>query len=509
MTAIKIVKRESVFIPIKSLPVKVKARIQEKLSFKFYDKDGKACKECDNYQEKHNDICDQCAVYTGGYDLGSVVKIKENKYLKIPVGSSPDILRYLEDTQGFDITVVDKSPKTKIAPIKFTGTLKPEQEVAVQALIEKKRGILKAPPRSGKTVTATALACRLQKKTLFIASQRDWLIGFQETFIGSKTQKPLTDLDPKRIKLCKTLADFESHDICMVTVQTFYSEAGQRLLAKIRDMFEVIVGDEIHTGAADKYIRILSKLNGRYVIGLSATPSRKDMKMVLVDNVVGPIIHEVIVKGMRPHIRLTRTKYHKDYKGQVPWTRMVSSLENDLGRLKLIADCAVKDAAAGHMVMIPMSTVKPIHKLIKLINDKAGKKIAYPFVGGLKKNVRDETIQKAREYKIKVLIGTLKIMSTGINIPRASCLYEQALSSNKENAEQRMRRVLTPMEGKPDPIIRYFLDDFNVRRNCIRMEYFQVMIPKMKPVMDEKTQTGMKTYLNEKAGGANGRFFDL
>jgi superfamily II DNA or RNA helicase len=359
------------------------------------------------------------------------------------------------------------------------------------------------------TVTATALACRLQKKTLFIASQRDWLMGFQETFIGSKTQAPLTDLDPKRIKLCKTLADFESHDICLATVQTFYSENGQKLLAKIRDMFEVIIGDEIHTGAADKYIRILSKLNARYMLGLSATPSRKDLKMVLVDNVVGPIIHEVIVEGMRPHLRLTRTKYSKDYKGQVPWTRMVSSLENDVGRLKLIAEWVLKDVAAGHMVMIPMATVKPIHKLIKLINDKAGKIIAYPFVGGLRKEVRDDTIQKAREYKIKVLIGTSKIMSTGINIPRASCLYEQALSSNKENATQRMRRVLTPMEGKPEPVIRYFLDDFNVRRNCIRTEYFQVMLPDMKPIMDDKTRDAMKKYLNEKSGAGNARFFDL
>lgn len=506
---IKVVKRESVFIPIKSIPPKVASTIQEKLSFKFYDKDGKACKTCDNFAERHNDICDSCAVYTGGFDLGSVVKVKENKYLKIPVGSSPDIFRYLTENRGLELTVVDKSPRTKIASIKFVGTLKPEQEAAVSALMEKKRGILKAPPRSGKTVTATALACRLRKKTLFIASQRDWLMGFQETFIGSKTQKALTNLDPSRIKLCKTLKDFEQHDICMATVQTFYSEKGQKLLAKIRDMFEVIIGDEIHTGAADKYIRILSKLNARYMIGLSATPSRKDNKYVLVDNVVGPIVHEVVVKGMRPQVRLTRTKYTKDYKGQVPWTRMVSSLENDLKRLKLIAEWAVKDVEAGHMVMIPMAGVKPIAKLIRLINQKAGKTIAYPFVGGLKKSVRDGTIQKAREYKVKVLVGTLKIMSTGINIPRASCLYEQALSSNKENAEQRMRRVLTPMDGKPQPIIRYFLDNFNVRRNCIRTEWFQVMLPKMKPIMDDKTRDAMKNYLNEKSGAGNARFFDL
>jgi superfamily II DNA or RNA helicase len=501
MTDIKVFKREAVFIPIKGIPPKVLDRVKSKLSFKFYAGEGKACKTCDNLNERHNDICDKCAVYTGGYELATQVKVKEKKYLKIPVGSSPDILNYL-DGQHVHTTVVDKSPRTEIKPIKFLATLKPEQEIAVAALETKKRGVLKAPPRSGKTVMATALVCRLQKKTLILASQRDWLMGFHETFVGSKTQEPMTNLKSSRIKLCKTFEDFEKHDICLATVQTFYSEKGEGLLRKIRDMFQIVIADEIHTAAADKYIRIMAKLNFDHGVGLSGTPSRKDGKFVLVDNVLGPMIHEVVVKGERPRIYLTKTKYTKSYKGQVPWTRMVSAIENDKDRLKLIAEMAVKDVEAGHLVMIPFSQRKPIDTLIKLINDKAGKRIAYPFTGGLKKtkttNERDDTIQMAREYRLKVLVGTLKIMSTGINIPRASMLYEVCLSSNKQNAEQRMRRVLTPMDDKPQPGIRYFLDDMGVRRNCLRNEYFNVMLPKIKPIISEKDADSLKSYFNGK-----------
>jgi hypothetical protein len=90
-------------------------------------------------------------------------------------------------------------------------------------------------------------------------------------------------------------------------------------------------------------------------------------------------------------------------------------------------------------------------------------------------------------------------MSTGINIPRASMLFEVCMSSNKENAEQRMRRVLTPMEGKPQPGIRYFLDDMGVRRNCLRNEYFQVMLPKMKPIISDNDRDALKNYFSAKA----------
>ena len=493
---VKVIRREAVFIPIKQLPTKVVTHIKEKLSFRFYQE--KACKTCDNLPERPNDICyNGCAAYQGGYDLASSVKVNAKKYLKIPVGSSPQILSYI-NAKDIDTKLIDKSPETKIKKIKFTGTLKPEQEVAVDAIISKKRGVLKAPPRSGKTVMATAAICRLGKKTLILASQRDWLMGFQETFIGSKTQSPLTDLKPERIKLCKTFDDFNSTDICLATIQTFYSDKGQSILKKIRDLFEVIVIDEVHTSAADKYVKIISKLNFRYGFGLSGTPGRKDGKFVLVENILGDVIHEVIVTGVRPRLHITKTKYEKDYKGNVPWARIVSSLENDDKRLKLIATKAIEDAKQGHLVMIPFAQVKPITKLIKIINDKLGKRMAYPFTGALKKSVRDETIQRAREYKIKILVGTLKIMSTGINIPRASMLYEVTVSSNIHNAEQRMRRVLTPWENKPEAGIRYFIDDMNVRRNCMRNEYFQVALPKIKLIVAENDKQTMNDYFSNK-----------
>lgn len=495
MNPIKIVKREAVFIPIKQLPTVLIPHIQEKLTFRFYTE--KSCAQCENLIDRFNDICENCAAYVAGYDLASKVKVGANKYLKIPVGSSPTIIDYLE-SKGIKTNIVDKSPTTKIKPVNFTGTLKPEQEVAVNTLFRKKRGILKAPPRSGKTVMSTALACKVGMKVLIIASQRDWLMGFQETFIGSKTQKPLTDLDPSRIKLCKTLEDFKSHDICLATIQTFYSEKGQAILAKIRDMFPVIFMDEVHTSAADKYIKIVSKLNADYCIGLSGTPSRKDGKFTLVDNIVGPLAHEVRVDSMRPRIQLVKTQYQKEYKGNVPWVRMVSSIENDDKRLKLIADWVIKDVANGHMVLIPMAQVKPIAKLVDIINKKAGYKLAFPFTGSLKKEVRDETIQKAREYKIKVLVGTAKILSTGINIPRASCIFEQVLSSNLENCQQRVARVLTLMEDKPQPVIRIFLDAMNVRKNCLANEYHRVIKPKFKPVISEKDEIALNGYFKAK-----------
>jgi hypothetical protein len=358
------------------------------------------------------------------------------------------------------------------------------------------------------TVMGTALVCQLHRKTLIIASQRDWLMGFLETFVGSKTQKPLTDIDPSRIKLCKTLDDFQNHDVCLATVQTFYSASGEKLLAKLRDMFSVILVDEVHTAAADKYAKIMSQLNGEWMIGFSGTPERKDEKEVLVENIIGPIIYSMETQRVRPTVKLTRTGYSKSVKGQVMWARLVSSMENDKKRIDVIAKQALKDVEDGHMILLPVAQVKPIKKIVDRINQLAGKTLAYSFTGSLPKAKRDLYIQKARDYKIKILVGTQKILSVGINIPRASMLYECVLSSNLPNAQQRMARVCTPHDDKPAPVIRYFLDDFGVRKNCMRNEYYRVLAPIFKPIISDKDKEMLEMYFKSKDFNAS-RKFDL
>lgn len=486
-----VVKREAIFIPIKDLSEKQKTKIKEQLHFAFYEE--KACKSCEWLEERHNDVCDNCAAFKGSYDLASTVKIKDNKYLKIPVGTYKSVL----SKAGVEYELQDKSKETRIAKVKFTGQLRPAQQAAVEDMIKRKRGVLKAPPRSGKTVMGTAVTCQLGRKTLILASQKDWLDGFKETFVGSATQKPLTNLSTTRIGFCKTLRDFQTFDICLATVQSFYSDSGVKVLAKIRDMFSVIMMDEVHTSAASKYAVILSKLNAEYMYGFSGTPDRKDGKYVLVKNIVGPIIHEMEAQALSPTVMAVRTAYKKAYKGNSMWTTMVTSLETDKARLKLIAKEALKDVKLNHSILIPLARKKAIDSLVKLINEEAGETIAIAFTGTQAK-IRPQLVQDARDYKVKVIVGTLKILSVGVNIPRASMLYEVTMSSNLPNAEQRMMRVLTDYAGKPAPVIKFFLDDLQVRKSCMRNEYFGALTKTLKPIIDERTKEIMKAYFNSK-----------
>lgn len=487
--------REALYTRSDRLPEGLTEKILDKYEFRFYEE--KSCQSCEFLFERPGPTCEDCAANKGAAILAREVDIDGITYLKMPIGSLDESLDIFDD---FKVKYKLKSdhPRTPMSrKITFTGDLRDYQESVVESMHRERRGVVKAPPRSGKTVCGSAFICEVGEKAIILASQKEWLDGFKETFVGSRTQKPLTDCLPSQIGFCKKPSDFDKYDVCLVTPQTFIRHP--EWLDEVCEKASVVIVDEVRLSAAPKFAKVVAALNARHYIGLDGTPSRsKDGRYVLVENLIGPIIARPKVELLSPKIKLIRTQFRRNYKMGVPWNKIVDDLEFDEDRLKLIAKWAIMDAKHNHMVLIPMLRVEAIRKLVNEINHQAGEILAKPFTGDLPKRIREDTIQEAREYKVKILVGTTKLLSVGTNIPRASCLYDVSLSSNIENCEQRNRRTLTKYDGKPDPILRIFLDDMSVRKRCLAMEYWKVIHPLIKPIIKEEDEAILKEYLADK-----------
>lgn len=346
------------------------------------------------------------------------------------------------------------------------------------------------------TVMGAYIAAELGYKTLILAQQHEWLDNFKETFIGSETQKPLTNISKKKIGFARKIEDFKKYDVCLTTYQLFISPKGKKLLEKIKSMFPLVLIDEVQTANATVFASVVSKLEFERCYGLSGTPERKDQKEWIIDKLLGPIIHETKVERLTPRVVLTKTNFG----GPMPktWTYMVKKLEEDPDRLRIIARQAIKDVKDGHLVLIPFARVHVIRALTKAINREYGRKIAVSFDGARTKQDRKKIIDLAREFKVKIIVGNIKLLSTGVNIPRASCLYQVTPCSNIPKAEQRFSRILTPYEGKPEPIIRYFLDDVNVVKTCMRTEHWGCLVPMFRPSMTSQVKEFLAHYFGAK-----------
>jgi superfamily II DNA or RNA helicase len=487
--------RDGIYIPIKHIDERVERRLAKRFERDRFVKE-KTCEKCEYFEQRPCDVCENCPNYGGKVTMFKEVELevkgKLRRYMRTPYGD----MASLEKIFGADeIKFVDKTPDCPMkSDFEFTGDLRDYQVEPCKVMLKVRGGILKSAPRTGKTVMSTWVISKLKQKTVILASQKDWLDNFYETFVGSEEQPKMTNIKKKRIGFPKTIEEVEKMDVCLFTYQMFLKPKGRKLLKKMRKMFGIMVVDEVQTASAPEFAQVINTFVVKRKYGLSGTPERKDEQHWIAEKLIGKIFFETKAERWVPNVEVNWT----GLSGKMPtnWTYMVKKIEANPDRLKLIAKQAIKDVKAGHMVLIPFQRVEVINALTLAINKMAGEKIAESFYG--KTKGRKELIQRARKYETKVIVGQLRLLSTGINIPRASCLYEVTMSSNIPKAEQRFARVLTPYEGKPFPLIRYFLDDVDVRRNCLRNEFFKCLWPMFRPRMSAQTKEQLYGYMSKK-----------
>ena len=204
------------------------------------------------------------------------------KYIGIPRGCLDAVLELL-DKNGIHTVIDDERvPGSKIA-VKFSGTLRKDQKAAVTAMLKQDTGVLCAPTAFGKTVTAAALIARRKVSTLVLVHRTELLRQWQErltTFldlpkgmpglIGGGKKKPTGKID---IAVMQSLS---RHDE----------------LQPLLDNYGQIIVDECHHLSAFSFEAILKQAKAKFIIGLTATPIRRDGHHPIIFMQCGPIRHK-------------------------------------------------------------------------------------------------------------------------------------------------------------------------------------------------------------------------
>lgn len=263
------------------IPVKVvdAPKIIKKLT-RYQFEDG-ICKNCEFRPQRPSAECNVCESggLVGVTVLGKLDTVEGKKVVSIPYG---EMHRFPKLT-GLPLDRVRFINKTTRVPydydVEFTGELREYQKKPVADLMDELCGLLKAPPRSGKTVCGTYVACAHGYKTVIMADQKDFLDGFYETIEKMTNLPELEEEHGKKLfGFPKKLEDFENFQIILITYQSLLekSKVAKKRLKLLNKHFGTIVVDEIHAAGAPTYTKILASLKMKYRYGLTATPKRKD-----------------------------------------------------------------------------------------------------------------------------------------------------------------------------------------------------------------------------------------
>lgn len=480
MSKLSVKVRSQILIPIKSVDSYDIEMLKEITTWNRY-LDPYKCKQCDKSPEKPQ-YCNGCEFFEKHqFHKTEINKTTGKPYLVIRRG----YLSVLKSMYQDDLVIKDLQTYVpmKEKRYQFDMSMLSEKQTAavttlVAALQKGESGYLKSPPRTGKTVMACAVILTLKLKTIIIAHQEDLLVGAGQlmTTFTQPTAKN-APINPGRyftnlnkfldkgktpIKLCKTLKDFEETDICLVTYQMFLHPKGKAILEKIKDKFGLLVVDEFHRTGATGYSEIINKFTCPR-LGLSATPKRKDKKHLICKSVFGEMLYQTSIESLSPIMSVVRTGFasNKNYKN---WVYMLRFLESQEMRIEKLLQFAYRDVKKKkRSILIPVAHHSMVDSLVENLNDRGIKAIGWD--GRLHKRDRPIPLQKSANREVDVIVAQ-RSMLTGINIPVWDMLYWIVPMNNDPNFEQEYKRICTPMPNKPTPVVRFFVDDYEVVQRC-------------------------------------------
>jgi hypothetical protein len=201
------------------------------------------------------------------------------QHIGLPRGCLEEAIEMVRSLK-IDVEVLDERYPGRPIECRFQGTLRPEQEAAVKALLGFDIGVLSAATAFGKTVVAAKVIAERGVNTLVLVHRRQlldqWTAQLMEFLclkpeamgsIGSGKRKPSKSVDIVLIQsLCRK-----------GIVDDIVGEYGQ------------LIVDECHHIPAVSFEQVTRKCKAKHVLGLSATITRKDGHHPIIFMQCGPV----------------------------------------------------------------------------------------------------------------------------------------------------------------------------------------------------------------------------
>ena len=318
----------------------------------------------------------------------------------------------------------------------------------------------------GKTIIALKLLLQLNFKTLIVV---------HKTFLLNQWRDRINMC----IKNCNIgiiqgkICDYDDKDIVIAMLQSLSMKNYDN---SIFDNFGLVIYDEVHHLSAETFSKALPKVATKYLLGLSATPTRKDGLSKVFKYYIGDIIkfknistHENNVNVKIINVPNDNTCAYKNYseiflnymsKPVVP--KMITNICQYEKRNTIIINL-IKELLKEKSRKILVLSDRRNH-LISISNHLNKPDFGF-YIGGMKQHLLDNTITR------RIILSTYMMTSEAFDVPELNTLI---LCTPKSDVIQIVGRILRK-KHTINPLIIDFKDDFSVFNNQYkkRVSYYK------------------------------------
>ncbi|MDE0387545.1 MAG: DEAD/DEAH box helicase family protein [Rhodospirillales bacterium] len=369
-------------------------------------------------------------------------------------------MEQLLDELGIDCRVRDERIAGRSLDTAFLGELIAEQKAAAEALLAHETGVLAAATGFGKTVVAASIIAARKANTLVLV-HRNQLMDQWAARLGA-----FLDLPEDAIG---RIGGGTRKPGGIVDVGMLQSLERDSVVGDIVADYGHLVVDECHHLSATKFEMVARRAKARYVLGLSATVTRRDGHHPIVFMQCGPVRFRASAKAeARRHpfrhraiLRPTAFRPPDGFDAErPPVQRIYAALADDENRNALIFDDVLTALEAGRSPILLTERKDHAHRLAVRLGRFARNVIL--LRGGMGAKQRREVMQRLEEipdHEERVLVATGRYIGEGFDDARLDTLFLTMPISWRGTLAQYVGRLHRVHPEKREVLVYDYLDD--------------------------------------------------
>jgi superfamily II DNA or RNA helicase len=349
----------------------------------------------------------------------------------------------------------------RLPDVQFQGALTEDQIPAVNRLLQHDIGTLSATTAFGKTVVALYVLAQRQVNTLIIVHRRQLLDQWLEriAMFLNVTKKQVGKIGGGRNKPTRVI------DVAIMQSLTKNNEVDD-LVAN----YGLVIFDECHHLSAKSFEKVANACKAKYVLGLSATLTRKDGHHPIVFMQCGLIRYQVSAKQQalaRPFDHVVIQCFTEftipeilENQGQIAIHAIYQALmENEVRNQLILAD--IRQALTeGRSPIVLTERKEHVSLLAEHIRDFTAN--VFEMQGGMGVKQRKQClsgIQAVPDDQSRVIVATGRYLGEGFDDARLDTLFLAMPISWKGTLAQYVERLHRLHHAKTEVRIYDYVDD--------------------------------------------------
>ncbi|WP_164469102.1 DEAD/DEAH box helicase [Aliarcobacter cryaerophilus] len=385
--------------------------------------------------------------YLKGYEESS-------EFLKLPRGLKEKLFEYL-NYNLVKYKIIDNRVFEKIETKRILFTLRAEQEDAIKEILKYDSSICVAPPGFGKTLIGAKIFEQRAVKTLIIVNKNmlldQWISRFVDYFGYKKSDIGFLGKSQNRL----------NGNIDIATMQSLNN------IPELVENYTQVIVDECHHIPALTFEQIVKNFKGKYILGLSATPNRKDELDPILYQQLGSISYEY--KKPKTHtnrLLVIKTEFTSSADN---YAAIINELVSNEDRNRQIVKTIKENI--DRKILLLSDRIEHLNLLENILKEE---KIDFVSVhGSQNKKEQVENMQKVKTSSL--ILATSSFFGEGIDFPHLNTIIFATPISFYGRLIQYLGRI---GRGNQECLAIDFLDSKNAMLNSTykkRLEGYKAM----------------------------------